>query len=76
MNDYCRVGTTVSAPQTAAWLRDTINEGQFQYVISLATFLREELNDIVLPPPYEIYPHLFVDSDVIQKAYETRMKGE
>jgi hypothetical protein len=29
-----------------------------------------------LPPPYEIYPHLFVDADVIQKAYEMRMMGE
>jgi hypothetical protein len=29
-----------------------------------------------LPPPYEIYPYLFVDADVIQKAYETKMLGE
>jgi hypothetical protein len=34
------------------------------------------MNDVVLPPPYEIYPHLFVDADVIQKAYEMRMMGE
>jgi hypothetical protein len=66
----------VCVPQTAVWLRDVINEGQFQYVISLATFLREDLNDIILPPPYEIYPQLFVSADVIQKAYETRMRSE
>jgi hypothetical protein len=26
--------------------------------------------DIMLPPPYEIYPYFFVDSSVIQKAYK------
>jgi hypothetical protein len=65
-----------SAPQTAAWARDNINEGQFLYAFSLATFLRDDLNDIILPAPYEIYPYLFVDADVIQKAYETKMWGE
>lgn len=75
MNCY-RNGVTEFSPQTAAWLRDIINEGQFHYAISLAAFLREDLNDIVLPPPYEIYPQLFVSSDIIQKAYETKMKGK
>lgn len=62
--------------QTAVWARDRINAGQFMYALSVATFLRQDLNDIVLPPPYEIYPYLFVDADVIQKAYETKMLGE
>ena len=62
--------------QTAVWARDRINAGQFLYALSVATFLREDMNDIVLPPPYEIYPYLFVDADVIQKAYETKMLGE
>ena len=62
--------------QTAVWARDRINAGQFLYALSVATFLREDMNDIVLPPPYEIYPYLFVDADVIQKAYETKMMGE
>jgi len=68
--------TAESASQTAVWARDRINEGQFLHAISNAIFLREDLNDIVLPPPYEIYPYLFVDSEVIQKVYETRIKGE
>ncbi|XP_069705748.1 hexamerin-like [Periplaneta americana] len=58
--------------KTACWARDRVNEGQFLYAFSVATFQREDLNDIVLPPPYEIYPYLFVEADVIQKAYETR----
>ncbi|PSN58157.1 Hexamerin [Blattella germanica] len=59
--------------KTACWARDHINEGQFLYALSSALFQREDLNDYILPSPYEIYPWLFVDSDVIQRAYETRM---
>jgi hypothetical protein len=65
-----------SASQTAAWLRDNINEGQYLYAFYGAVFLREDLNDIILPAPYETYPYYFVKSDIIQKAYETRMRGE
>lgn len=59
--------------KTAAWARININELQFLIAFSSAVYAREDLQDIVLPAPYEIYPYLFVDADVIQKAYETKM---
>lgn len=67
---------STSAPQTAAWARININELQFLIAFSSAVYAREDLQDIVLPAPYEIYPYLFVDADVIQKAYETKMWGK
>jgi hypothetical protein len=67
---------SVYAPQTAAWARNNINELQFLIAFSSAVYAREDLKDIILPAPYEIYPYLFVDADIIQKAYETKMWGE
>ncbi|KAJ9574109.1 hypothetical protein L9F63_008523 [Diploptera punctata] len=59
--------------KTACWARDHINEGQFLYAFSTAVFQREDLNDFILPPPYEIYPYLFVDSEVIQQNYNVHL---
>jgi hypothetical protein len=42
----------------------------FWYAFSTAVLHRQDLTDIMLPPPYEIYPYFFVDSGVIQKAYK------
>jgi hypothetical protein len=58
------------------WARNHINSLQFLTAFSSAVYAREDLKDIILPAPYEIYPHLFVDADIIQKAYETKMWGE
>lgn len=58
---------------TAAWARVHVNAGQFVYALSVAVIHREDTRGLVLPPPYEIYPQLFVDTEVIQKAYESRM---
>ncbi|WP_411018609.1 hypothetical protein, partial [Salmonella sp. s29873] len=56
--------------RTAAWARDRVNEGQFVYALSVAVLHREDTRGVVLPPPYEIYPHLFVNSEVIHAAYK------
>jgi hypothetical protein len=42
----------------------------FWYSLSTALMHREDTVDIVLPPPYEMYPYFFVHSDVIQKAHK------
>ncbi|PSN36667.1 Allergen Cr-PI [Blattella germanica] len=60
--------------KTACWARDRVNEGMFLYSFNVAVMHREDMHDIVLPPFYEVYPFLFVENDVIQKAYDYRMK--
>nr|CAR85701.1 hemocyanin subunit type 1 precursor [Periplaneta americana] len=62
--------------RTACWARDRVNEGQFIYALSLAVLHREDTRGIVLPPAYEIYPHLFVNSEVIHAAYKAKMRQE
>nr|CAR85695.1 hemocyanin subunit type 1 [Hierodula membranacea] len=62
--------------RTACWCRDRVNEGQFVYALSVAVLHREDTRGIVLPPPYEIYPHLFVNSEVIHAAYKAKMRQE
>nr|CAQ63321.1 hemocyanin 1 precursor [Thermobia domestica] len=61
---------------TACWARDRINEGQFVYALSVAVLHREDTKGVVLPPAYEIYPHLFVNSEVIHQAYKAKMRQE
>nr|CAR85693.1 hemocyanin subunit type 1 precursor [Carausius morosus] len=62
--------------KTACWARDRINEGQFIYALSVAVIHRDDAKGIVLPPSYEIYPHLYVNSEVIHAAYKAKMRQE
>jgi len=62
--------------RTACYARDRVNEGQFIYALSVAVLHREDTRGIVLPPAYEIYPHLFVNSEVIHAAYKAKMRQE
>lgn len=59
--------------KTAVFLREYVNEGMFVYALSVAVVHRQDTRDLILPPPYEVYPHLFVNTETIQKAYEARM---
>lgn len=61
--------------KTACWARDYVNEGMFVYALSIAVIHRPDCQGMILPAPYEIYPHYFVNSDVIQKAYRFRMQN-
>jgi hypothetical protein len=61
---------------TACYVRDRVNEGQFIYALSVAVLHREDTRGIVLPPAYEIYPHLFVTSEVIHAAYKAKMRQQ
>jgi hypothetical protein len=62
--------------QTACWAKGKVNEKLFYYSISVAIYHRDDTTDILLPPAYEVYPFLFVKSDVIQMAEKYRMKGK
>lgn len=55
-------------------MRLYLNEGMFVYALTVACRHREDCRNIILPPPYEIYPYYFVRADVIQKAYMLKMK--
>lgn len=57
--------------KTAVVARELSNEGQFFYAFSVALLHREE--GLQLPPPYEVFPHLFTTSDVVRQAYRAKM---
>jgi len=54
---------------TAVWARQNINEGLFLYSYIVAITHRQDTQNVVLPPIYEIYPYYFYNSEVIQQAY-------
>lgn len=60
-----------TAYKTAVWARQYVNEGLFAYAFT--TYLRTT-RSMILPPLYEIVPHMFVRSETMQKAYETRLR--
>ncbi|XP_015605372.1 hemocyanin A chain [Cephus cinctus] len=69
-------GDWTSFLKTACWARDHINEGVFIYALSVAVLHRQDCRGIILPPAYETYPHLFVNSQVIHEAYQAKMRQQ
>lgn len=59
---------------TAVWARDLMNPRQFLYAFSVALLHRQDCKGIILPPAYEITPHMFVTTDVVRKAYQAKMR--
>nr|CAR94712.1 hemocyanin subunit 2 precursor [Xibalbanus tulumensis] len=59
--------------KTAVYARDRVNEFLFYYAFSVAAVRRSDCEGLQLPPPYEIFPHFFVTSDVIRSAYKAKM---
>ncbi|XP_050687766.1 hemocyanin subunit-like [Eriocheir sinensis] len=57
----------------AAYFRIRMNEGEFVYAIYAAITHSELTHDVVLPPLYEVTPHLFTNNEVIQEAYHAKM---
>ncbi|XP_018024726.1 hemocyanin isoform X1 [Hyalella azteca] len=57
----------------AAFFRERMNEGEFVYAIYAALVHTDLGRGIVLPPLYEVTPHLFANSEVIHKAYTAQM---
>lgn len=55
--------------KTALWAKNNINEGQYFFALYNAVLRRPDTTYIQLPPPYEIYPNFFFNSEVLQKAY-------
>nr|AAW57889.1 hemocyanin subunit 1 [Metacarcinus magister] len=57
----------------AAYFREHMNEGEFVYAIYVAVTHSELMQGVVLPPMYEVTPHMFTNSEVIDKAYAAKM---
>uniref|UniRef100_A0AAG5DSW4 Hexamerin A n=1 Tax=Anopheles atroparvus TaxID=41427 RepID=A0AAG5DSW4_ANOAO len=54
------------------WARQNINEGMFLCALTLSVLHRTDLQGIVLPAIYEIYPHYFFNGDVFHDATNRR----
>ncbi|KAK3915097.1 Hexamerin [Frankliniella fusca] len=62
--------------KTAAWARDHVNEGQFAYALSVAVIQRDDTTGVVLPPLYEVYPHLYFHGSDIAEFQSAKMQGQ
>ncbi|ROT63382.1 hemocyanin subunit L1 [Penaeus vannamei] len=63
----------------AAYFRQHMNEGEFVYALYVAVIHSPLTEHVVLPPLYEVTPHLFTNSEVIESAYrakQTQKPGE
>ena len=67
----CKDWTT--AVKNAAYFREQVNEGEFVYALYAAVIHAELGVGIVLPPLYEVTPHMFTNSEVISQAYTAQM---
>lgn len=61
--------------KTALWARFHVNDGLFVYALSVALVHRSDMQGLELPAIYEIHPHLFFNSDVIQHAQLLKQQG-
>ncbi|XP_011255341.2 arylphorin subunit alpha [Camponotus floridanus] len=59
--------------KTACWARLHLNDGVFTSAFTTAVFYRPDCKHMKLPAPYEIYPNLFFDNNVIQRARDIKM---
>ncbi|KAG0724992.1 Hemocyanin subunit 2 [Chionoecetes opilio] len=62
-----------TAAGNAAFFRVRMNEGEFVYAVYAAVTHSKLTKNVVLPPLYEVTPHLFTNSEVIQEAYKAKM---
>nr|CAA57880.1 hemocyanin [Penaeus vannamei] len=58
----------------AAYFRQKMNEGEFVYALYVAVIHSSLAEQVVLPPLYEVTPHLFTNSEVIEEAYRAKQK--
>jgi len=65
--------TTQCGLSNAAYFRERMNEGEFLYAVVTATIHNPLGKGLVIPPMYEVTPHMFVNSEIIQKAYSAQM---
>ncbi|KAK7080671.1 hypothetical protein SK128_004649 [Halocaridina rubra] len=59
----------------AAYWHEHINEGEFVYALYTAVIHSKVAEGVILPPLYEVTPHMFTNSEVIMEAYAAKMKN-
>merc|ERR1711942_145495 len=57
----------------AAYFRERMNEGIFLYAAYVSVIHHPIADGLVLPPLYEVTPHMFTNSEVISQAYTSKM---
>merc|ERR1712212_152822 len=57
----------------AVYFRERMNEGVFIYGLYVAVIHHPIADGLVLPPLYEVTPHMFTNSEVINQAYTAKM---
>lgn len=62
--------------KTAVYLRNRINEGLFVYVLSVAILHYPEIQGIVIPPLYEIFPSYFHNGQIMNIAQRVNTHGK
>merc|ERR1712033_128793 len=60
--------------KNAAFFRTKLNEGVYLYAMYVAVIHSELANGLVLPPLYEVTPHMFTNSETIHNAYTAKME--
>nr|AXY94715.1 arylphorin subunit alpha-like [Habrobracon hebetor] len=59
--------------KTALWARNRLNEGEFICAFYEAVIRRPDTEYLQLPPPYELYPYAFFNSEVIEAAKNAKL---
>merc|ERR1712212_151775 len=68
---HCKSWTCLVS--NAAYFREHMNAGEFVYALYVAVIHSELGDHIILPPLYEVTPHMFTNSEIISKAYTAMM---
>lgn len=61
--------------KVAAWARFNVNEKMFMYVVGLIVAHREDVQSLIMPPPYEVCPYQYIHSEAIKFAQRKAMQG-
>ncbi|KAK7080669.1 hypothetical protein SK128_004647 [Halocaridina rubra] len=70
---FMQCKTSECGLSNGAYWRNRMNGAQFVYAVYTAVSHSPLGKGIILPPMYEVTPHMFTNSEVIQKAYTAKM---
>ena len=65
--------TWADAYGNAVYFHEKVNKGEFVYAFYAVVSHSDLGKGLVLPPLYEVTPHMFTNSEVISKAHTAEM---
>ena len=65
--------TWESFMKISSYFRDRMNEGEYVYALYVAVTHSKHTEGVILPPLYEVTPHMFTNAEVVSKAYTAKM---